>query len=58
MLELQQKLSSSEAALKELRDSFEKMTTSITKEMDKLRSQRELVQRELDRYVAYFLFVT
>lgn len=55
MLELQQKVSSSEAALKELRDSFEKTTTSITKEMDKLRSQRELVQRELDRYVAYFV---
>lgn len=55
MLELQQKVSNSEAALKELRDSFEKMTTSITKEMDKLRSQRELVQRELDRYVAYFV---
>lgn len=42
---------SSETALKELRDSFKQVTSSMTKELDKLKSQREQAQRELDRSV-------
>ncbi|XP_046687010.1 rab GTPase-binding effector protein 1-like isoform X1 [Homalodisca vitripennis] len=46
--ELLQRVTSSEAALKELRANFGQMTTSLTRELDRLRAQREQSQRDLD----------
>jgi len=48
VLELQQKVASSEAALKDMRETFKQMTSGVTKELDRLRSQREQAQRDID----------
>uniref|UniRef100_A0A1B6M965 FYVE-type domain-containing protein n=1 Tax=Graphocephala atropunctata TaxID=36148 RepID=A0A1B6M965_9HEMI len=46
--ELLQRVTSSEAALKEVRSTFGQMSTSLTRELDRLRVQREQSQRDLD----------
>ncbi|XP_054289651.1 rab GTPase-binding effector protein 1-like isoform X2 [Macrosteles quadrilineatus] len=46
--ELQQRMVTSETALKETRDAFRQMAASVSKELDRLKAQREQTQRDLD----------